>query len=119
MKTLLNMKIGKKIVLALGSMVFLLMGLSALSMWGTSSNQKQAVTQAQRMTKARLAESISGDTAAVALNMGRMILDKKASEDLLNRIVARKKLRLEAVEEFKRLADTPTSIKHGAEMEEI
>src|ERR1700733_2253023 len=119
MTSLSNMKIGKKIGLVLGAIVLILAGLSGLSLWGISANQKQAMLIAQRMTKARLAERISGDTAAIALNIGRMVIAKKAPQDLLDRIVARKKSRLEGIEEFKRLADSPTSIKQGAEIAEL
>jgi hypothetical protein len=119
MTSISNMKVGRKIVLALWGIVVILMGLSALSLWGNVTNEKLATTVVQRLTKARLAERITGDTAAIALNMGRMIIEKKASEDHMNRIEARKKSRAEAVEEFKRLADTPTSIKQGAEIADL
>jgi methyl-accepting chemotaxis protein len=119
MKSISNMKIGKKIALVLGGIVLILVGLSGLSLWGISANQKQSVLLIQRLTKARLAERISGDTAAVALNIGRMVVAKKADQALLDRLVARKKSRLEALEEFKKLADSPISIKHGAEMAEL
>src|SRR3984957_11827697 len=96
MTSLSNMKIGKKIGLGLGAIVLILAGLSGLSLWGISANQKQAMLIAQRMTKARLAERISGDTAAIALNIGRMVIPKKAPQDLLARIVAVRKGGLEA-----------------------
>ena len=119
MTSISNIKIGKKIALVLGAIVLILAGLSGLSLWGLSANQKQAVLMIQRLTKARLAERVSGDTAAVAMNIGRMVVEKKAPQDLMDLIVERKKSRLEAIEEFKRLADTPTSIKHGADMAEL
>jgi methyl-accepting chemotaxis protein len=119
MTSIANMKIGQKIALVLGGIVLILAGLSGLSLWGIGANQKQSALMIQRLTKARLIERISGDTAAVALNLGRMVVAKKASQDLMNRIVVRKKSRAEALEEFRRLADSPTSIKHGAEMGEL
>jgi methyl-accepting chemotaxis protein len=114
-----NMKFGKKIGLVLGGIVFLLAGLSALSLWGINTNEKLATTLVQRLTKARLAEKVEGDTAAVAMNLGRIIIEKRVKEDLANRIAERKKDRLESVEQFKVLADTPTSIKQGAEMADL
>ena len=60
MTSISNMKIGKKIALVLGGIVLLLAGLSALSLWGIAPTNKLAVTMAQRLTKARLAESYSG-----------------------------------------------------------
>ncbi|HTC89293.1 MAG TPA: methyl-accepting chemotaxis protein [Bryobacteraceae bacterium] len=119
MTSIANMKIGKKIALVLGAIMLLLAGLSGLSLWGIGANQKQATLMAQRITKARLAEAVDGKTAAIAQNVGRMILAKKASQDLIDRIDERKKERSEAIEEFKRLADSPISIKHGAEIEEL
>ncbi len=114
-----NARIGKKIDLVLGGIILLLTGLSALSLWGNHANEKFAATLAQRLTKARLAERIAGDTAAVALNIGRMIIDKKDSGELMQRIAVRKKSRADSVEEFRRLADSPTSMKHGAEIGEL
>jgi methyl-accepting chemotaxis protein len=119
MTSLSNMKIGKKIALVLGAIVLILASLSGLSLWGISANQKQATLMAQRITKARLAEKITGDTAAIAMNMSKMLLEKTSSQELLDKISVRKKSRTEALEEFKRLADTPTSIKQGAEMTEL
>src|ERR1035438_2354882 len=119
MTSISNIKIGRKITLVLGTIILLLTGLSGLSLWGIHTNEKLSATLVQRLTKGRLAERISGDTAAVALNIGTMIIEKKASENCMNRIVARKKSRAEAVEEFKRLADTPTSINQGAEIAEL
>jgi len=119
MTSISNMKIGKKIALVLGAIVLILAGLSGLSLWGISANQKQATLMVQRLTKARLAERVSGDTAAVALNLGRMVIAKKESEELKNLTLVRKKSRAEAVEGYKKLADSPTSIKQGAEMEEL
>jgi methyl-accepting chemotaxis protein len=113
------MKIGRKISLVLGGIVLLLAGLSSLSLWGTHTNEQMAVTVVQRLTKARLAEKVAGDTSAIALNLGRMIIEKKASEDRVNDVRDLKKTRTAAVEEFRALADTPTSIKHGADMADL
>jgi len=118
MTSISNIKIGRKIALVLGAITLILTGLSALSLWGINTNEKLATTLAQCLTKARLAERVAGDTAAVALNIGRMIVEKQASRNCMDRIVARKKSRVEAVEEFNRLANTPTGIKQGAEIAE-
>jgi methyl-accepting chemotaxis protein len=114
-----NMKIGQKIALVLGGMILILAGLSGLALWGIGANQRQSALVAQHQTTARLAETVSGDTAAVALNMGRMILQKRNSEELLNEIVERKKNRAAALEQFNKMADSPASIKQGAEMAEL
>ena len=44
---------------------------------------------------------------------------EKANEEANQQITAYKASRLVALEEFKALADSPTSIKHGADMEEL
>jgi methyl-accepting chemotaxis protein len=118
MTSLSNIKIGRKIALVLGGIVLLLTGLSVLSLWGTSTNQKAAATLAQRLTKARLAEVITGETAAIAQKVGVMILTGKKSDDLLARIAENRKTRTAALQEFTALADTPTSIKHAADIAE-
>ncbi len=48
-----------------------------------------------------------------------MVLDGKSNSELDNNILELRKSRTAAVEEFKILADTPTSIKHGADMAEL
>jgi methyl-accepting chemotaxis protein len=116
MTSLSNIKIGRKIALVLGGIVLLLAGLSVLSLWGTSSNQKASTTVVQRLTKARLAESITGESAAIAQDIGTMVLSGKTTDDALTRVAEAKKIRAAALEEFKALADTPTSVKHGADM---
>jgi len=118
MTSLSNIKIGRKIALVLGGIVLLLTGLSVLSLWGTNTNQKAATTTVQRLTKARLAEVITGESAAIAQNVGTMVLSGKTSDDALARVAESRKIRAATLEEFKALADTPTSIKHGADMAE-
>jgi hypothetical protein len=66
----------------LGGIVFLLAALSALSLWGINTNEKLATTLVQRLTKARLAERVEGDTAAVAMDLGRIVIDKKVTGDI-------------------------------------
>jgi methyl-accepting chemotaxis protein len=119
MTSISNMKIGRKIAFILGGIILLLTGLSALSLWGTSTNQKAATTLVQRMTKARLAATVEAETSAVTAAIERMVIEKKASEELVNEVREHKKSRVAALEQFKALADTPTSIKHGADMAEL
>jgi methyl-accepting chemotaxis protein len=116
MKSISNMKIGKKIALVLGGIVVVLTALSGLSLWGTDAIEKSSELTAQRLTKARLVETITGDTSDIALSLARMILDKKPSPDLISQIATAKKNRVDAVEGFQKLADTPTSIKHGEDL---
>ena len=119
MTTISNMKIGKKITLVLGGIVLLLAGLSGLSLWGTRANEALGVTLSQRLTKARLAGTVEGDTSAITMNLARMILSGKRDGGTVQHIAELRKSRMAALEQFKMLADTPTSIKHGADMAEL
>ena len=112
-------KIGRKISLVLGSVVLLLAGLSMLSLWGTRTNERLAKDVNRRLAKARLTDLIEGDTATILANLGEIIIQKKASDDLVSQIADHKKRRAAALEEFRALADTPTGIKQGADMTEL
>jgi methyl-accepting chemotaxis protein len=119
MTAISNMKIGRKIGLMLGGIVFLLAGLCALSLWSTHTDQTMALTLAQRLTKARLAESVDMDTTAIAVDVEKMIIQKKASADLVNDVADRKKHRAVALDEFRTLADTPTDIQQVTDMAQL
>ena len=119
MTSISNMKIGKKITLVLGVVMLLLAGLSAVSLWGIRTNEKAAITLAQRLTKARLAGSVQGDTSAITMNLARMVLSGKRSSENTDRIQELRKSRTAALEQFVAMADTPTSVKHGADMAEL
>jgi methyl-accepting chemotaxis protein len=103
----------------LGGIILVLTGLSVLSLWGSSTNEKLSATLVQRLTKARLAARIDGDTSAVVATVGMMVIERKATEDLVNQVRDYRKDRAAALEEFQTLADSPTSIKHGADMAEL
>jgi len=119
MKSLSNMKIGRKIGLVLGAIVLLLVGLSALSLWGSRSSEQRMALMIQRATKGRLAEVVTGETAAVGQAIGRMVIAGRVSDDVLAQIAENRKSRTASLDEFKMLADSPTSIKHGADMAEM
>jgi methyl-accepting chemotaxis protein len=119
MTSISNMKIGKKITLVLGVVMLLLAGLSGLSLWGTHANETLAVTLVQRLTKARLAGTVEGDTSAITMNLAKMILSGKRDKETVQHIAELRKTRIAALEQFKELADTPTSIKNGADMAEL
>jgi methyl-accepting chemotaxis protein len=119
MTSISNMKIGRKISLVLGSVVVLLIGLSALSLWGIRSTEKLAGDSIDRMTKSKLAAVVSGNQAELNLTVAKMVLAKKVTDDLTNQIVELRKSRNAAMEDFKARANTPKSIKHGEEMDEM
>src|SRR5579863_8869845 len=111
MTSLSNLRLGKKIGLVLGGTILLLAGLSGLSIWAIGTNQNLAETVVKRLTKARLAATIAGDTSAIAQNMGKMILAKGTADDVVSRIVDLRKSRDAALQQFKVSADNPASIK--------
>jgi methyl-accepting chemotaxis protein len=119
MTSISNLKIGRKIAIVLGAIVLVLVTLSAVALWGIRAGEHMSLVMNQRLTKARLAERIDGESAAMALAVAQMIMDKKASPDLIADRNERRKLRADALEQFKALADTPTSIKHGADLAEF
>src|SRR5271156_5316907 len=119
MTSISNMKIGKKIALVLGGIVLLLIGLSTLGLWGIRTNERLTTTAIQRLTKARLAETIAGDNSEVGKSILEMVIDKKVTDERLNHVADLRKSRSAALEQFRALADTPTSIKHGADMADL
>jgi methyl-accepting chemotaxis protein len=119
MTSISNMKIGKKIALVLGGVVVLLTGLSGLSLWAIHTNEQQAVAVAQRLTKAMLASNVQGDTSAIVMDMSKMLLAGKQIDETLNHLNELRKSRAAALEQFRAMVDTPTSIKHATEMAEL
>jgi len=116
MISLTNLRIGKKIAVVLAAAVVLLAGLSGLSIWGDRTNEGLTTTLTQRLTKARLAESLQADSAGIEVDFGKMTIAKKTDSETLNHIAELRKHRAAEMEEFIALADTPTSIKQGADM---
>ena len=100
MTSISNIKIGRKITLVLGGVVVVLTALSALSLWGQRANEQLAVALTQRLTKARLAERVDGTTAGIVADLGRMIVQKRASEDLVNDVRNLRNTRAAALDQF-------------------
>src|ERR1700733_10593372 len=119
MTSISNMKIGKKITLVLGVVMLLLAGLSAISLWGIRTNEKAAIALADRLTKARLAGTVQGDTSAITMNLAKMVLSGKRNGETVEHIAELRKSRTAALEQFTALADSPTSIKHGEDMAQL
>jgi methyl-accepting chemotaxis protein len=113
------MKVGRKIALVLGGMNLLLIALTALSLWGIHANEQLTQITIQRLTKARLAEAIVGDSSNIAETMAKMIVGRKTEDDAVAHIAELRKSRNSALEEFKASADTPASVRHAAEMAEL
>jgi methyl-accepting chemotaxis protein len=119
MPSIANLKIGRKISVVLGGIILILVGLSALSLWSNRTSEHMTQTMNHRLTKARLAERVDADSTAMLADAARIIVYKKSTEEIVNDIVDRKKSRAAALEQFRTLADTPTSIKHGSDMAEL
>ncbi len=119
MKSITNMKIGRKLAVVIGGITLLLVGMSVLSLWGNATNAHLTLIMNQRLTKARLADRVDADTTGMALDLTKMIMAKKAAGDLMDDATERRKDRTESLDQFRTLADSPTSIKHGADMAEL
>jgi methyl-accepting chemotaxis protein len=114
-----NIRLGKKIALILGGVILFLLGLSGLSMWAIGTDQRLAETVLKRMAKSRLAATISGDTAAIAQNMGKMIMAKETADNVVSKIVELRKSRDGALKQFTASADNATSIKQANDLTEL
>jgi len=119
MTKLTNLKIGRKLALVLGTIVFLLAGLSALSMLGTHANEQATKVLAQRLTQARLAETVAGDNAEIGQTIGEMVIEKKQTDERQNHLADLRKSRGAALEQFKALADSPEGIRYAAEISDL
>jgi methyl-accepting chemotaxis protein len=116
MLSISNIKIGRKIGVVLGGVVVLLVGLAGFALWGTTANERMAESTIQRLTKERLASTVDGDTSAIAKLLAGMVIEKKVPAETLSELLEIRKSRAAALGEFRKMADTPTSIKHGEDM---
>jgi hypothetical protein len=114
-----NIKLGKKIAVVLGGLILLLLGVSGTSMWAIRTDQKLAETVVKRMTKARLAATLAGDTSAIAQNMGKMIMAKGTADQAVSNIVELRKNRDAAMAQFKASADDAMSNKQVTEIADL
>ncbi len=119
MTSVSNIKIGKKIALVLGGVVLLLAGLSGLALWGNHANESLGSVVDQRRTMARLALQTEGDTAAIAMALGTVIINKKVDPDILKQMDDRSKIRATALTDLKAMTDTPAGVKQVADMTEL
>jgi methyl-accepting chemotaxis protein len=116
MKSISNVKIGQKIWFILGLNVLLLAGLSASSFWGLSSGEQLRSDSEDRLIKARLAESIAGDSLLCVLYNQTMIRDRKVDPSLDSAKLEARQTRTAALQEFRARANTPASSLQGADM---
>ncbi len=119
MMSISYVKIGRKIAFVLGTTIALLVALSALSLWALRSNQGMAQESVNRLTTARLAETIAGESSAISQFMGKMIIAKTTVDDIVNQIVEMRNVRTAALAQFKLRAHDPKSVKHAAELADL
>jgi nitrogen fixation/metabolism regulation signal transduction histidine kinase len=122
MNSISNIKIGKKIALMLAGNVLFLAGLSAIALWGLRTAERLAEDSIDRLTESRIAETISGETAAigqaVGQNVGIVLLGAKPTEESENQILQLRRSRDTSLADFKTRANTPESLKQAADMAE-
>src|ERR1035438_7473458 len=120
MTSISNIKIGRKIGLMLAGNVLFLAALSALALWGLRTGERLAEDSIDRLTESRIAETISGETAAigqaVGQNVGIVLLGAKPTDESVNQILELRKSRNLSLQDFKARANTPESIKQAADM---
>ena len=122
MKSISNIKIGRKIGLMLAGNLVFLVGISVLAQWGLRTAERLAEDSIDRLTESRIAETISGETAAigqaVGQNVGIVLLGAKPTEESENQIRELRRTRDAELEDFKARANTPESLKQAADMAE-
>ncbi len=103
-----------------------MIGLCALSPWGLRTGERLAQDSLGRSTQARLAETIAfwlagavGATSAFGQNADRMIIGKKATGEIADKIMASGKKRLAAVKSLKVSPTDPQSAQQAAELSDL
>ncbi len=119
MKRFADIEIGKKLGLVLGGGLFLLAGLSGLSLWGFHANGKLEDDSLDRMTKCLLSEQISRAVSEARARVRAIAYSKKITEQDKAGVLEKRKEFLGALDEFKSRANTAKSKQHAAEMAQI
>jgi methyl-accepting chemotaxis protein len=119
MNAFLNFKIARKISAVLGGTVLLLILLSSLALWGLHKSEKLADDSVNRLRKARLAETVAGESSAIGQNKLKMMNGKKANDEIVKPINQLRASRNAALAAFQALADTPEEVKLGSAMADL
>jgi methyl-accepting chemotaxis protein len=114
-----NLNFARKISVVLGATILLLAGLCGLSLWTLRATERLAADSADQLTKARLAETIAGETAAIGQNKLKMMDAKKASPEILAPIAELRRNRLAALDDFTSRAKTPEDSEEGKKMGDL
>jgi methyl-accepting chemotaxis protein len=116
MVSISHIKIGRQIASLLGANVVLLTVLSGLSLWAIRMTERLTDESAARLGSARLAETVAGETAAIAHCKAQMIIAKQAYGDLLSQLDALRKGRKAALEQLAARASTPEDTRQAADL---
>lgn len=119
MKLISNLKISRKLGIVLGTIIFIMAAMAVLALWSNRAMDRLAADSVNRMTKGMLAQTVVSASAGVAQDVGQMVATKKVGDDVLAHIAELRTERIAALEQFRKLADTPTSVQHGADMAEL
>lgn len=119
MKLISNLKISRKLGIVLGTIIFIMAAMAVLALWSNRAMDRLAADSVNRMTKGMLAQTVVSASAGVAQDVGQMVATKKVGDDVLAHIAELRTERNAALEQFRKLADTPTSVQHGADMAEL
>ena len=80
MKTLSNIKIGKKLGLLVGATAFQLVCLTCAGWWGIRAADRAMEDAYQEGRRRSLALTISSDQNAVAAQVSNIVMDRRASD---------------------------------------
>lgn len=116
MHFLSNLKIGKKIALVLGINVSLMAALSVLSLWGLRTGERLADYTQRRYQISAMVQAITAETSALGQNAGRLIIEKKATDEVVSRLLESRVNRLKALADFKGAVKTPESLRQADEL---
>ena len=114
-----NVKIARKLGSLLGGAVCGTALMTGLGLWGIHKNDAGAQNERNRATKVALSQKIGALVGANSALFAEMALSGKVETALREQTSENRKKILAAVAEFKQRADTPKSIQHGADMDEL
>src|SRR5438046_2756667 len=118
MKKLSNIKIGKKLGLAVAGAIFLVICLTAVGIWsvGAMNRVRQESDRGTRMTT--LAERVNADVAHVCMSVASLPLYRQFHAASETRIGAARKRYVSGIEELKSLPETEEGKRLLADVEQ-
>jgi methyl-accepting chemotaxis protein len=114
-----RMKIGSQITFVLAGITLLLAGLSVLSLWGLTAGDRLTAEALDSSARSRLVETIAGETAAIAQNIGQMVMAKATSPEIVGEIVQLREARTVALAEFQAKVNSPQTLQQSTGMGDL